>query len=161
MLIAMGIAAAISIFNGVYPWLLYSLMPTPVDYVPYTAAHVLTSMQILLFSALAFVWLQKKGHYPPELPSVNIDVEWVYRKALPAIAMWFVSLGAYLRNGSLARGQRWLERTFNQIYRHHGPQGVFARTWPTGSAAFWTTIMLAVYLLLYFAGKLETLFVGL
>jgi len=160
MLIAMGLAAAFSIFTGVYPWFLYDLLPMPVDYQPYTAAHVLTQMQILLFSALAFVWLRKKGLYPPTLPGVNIDVEWVYRKALPAVALWFVSLGAHFRLGSLAQGQRWLERTLNQIYRHHGPDGVFARTWATGSAAFWTTVMLVVYLLLYFSGQLENLFVG-
>jgi len=161
MLIAMGLAAALSIFNGVYPWLLYSLMPMPVDYAPYTAAHVLTQMQILLFSALAFVWLQKKGLYPPELPGINIDAEWIYRKALPSVALWLVSLGSFFRTGSLARGQRWLERTFDHIYRHHGPHGIFARTLPTGSAAFWTTIMLAGYLLFYFAGKIESLIVGL
>jgi len=161
MLVAMGLAAALSIFIGAYPWVLYNMLPMPVDYEPYTAAHVLTQMQILLFSALAFVWLQKKGLYPPELPSVNIDVEWIYRKALPAVALWFVFLGAHFRLGSLAQGQRWLERTFNQIYRHHGPNGIFARTWATGSAAFWTTVMLAVYLLLYFSGKLENLLVGL
>ncbi len=160
MLIAMGLAAALSIFTGVYPWFLYDLLPMPVDYQPYTAAHVLTQMQILLFSALAFVWLQKKCLYPPELPGINLDVEWIYRKALPAVAVWVVSLGVYFRIGSLAQGQRWLERTFNQIYRHHGPNGIFARTWATGSAAFWTTVMLAVYLLLYFSGQLENLFVG-
>ncbi len=160
MLIAMGIAATLSIFTGVYPWFLYDLLPMPVDYEPYTAAHVLTQMQILLFSALAFVWLQKKGLYPPELPGINIDVEWIYRKALPAVAVWLVSLGAHFRIGSLARVQRWLERTFNQIYRHHGPNGVFARTWATGSAALWTTVMLALYLLVYFSGQMENLFVG-
>ncbi len=160
MLVAMGLAAALSVFIGVYPSFLYNLLPMPVDYEPYTAAHVLTQMQILLFSALAFVWLQKKNLYPPELPGINLDVEWIYRKALPAVAVWVVSLGAYFRIGSLAQGQRWIERTFNQIYRHHGPNGIFARTWATGSAAFWTTVMLAIYLLLYFSGQLENLFVG-
>ena len=34
------------------------------------------------------------------------------------------------------------------IGRHHGPDGILARTWPTGSMAFWTTVMLAAYLIL-------------
>jgi len=160
MLVAMGIAAAVCIFIGVYPWVLYSMLPFPVEYAPYTLPHVLTQMQLLLFASLAVVTLMLLKVYPPELPSVNIDAEWIYRKALPAIAAWFVSLGARFRSGALARGQRWLERTFNQIYRHHGPQGIFARTWPTGSAAFWTTIMLAGYLLFYFSGSIQKLFVG-
>ncbi len=160
MLVAMGIAAAVSIFIGVYPWLLYSMLPFPVEYVPYSLPHVLTQMQLLLFASLAVIVLMLMKLYPPELPSVNIDAEWIYRKALPAVALWFVSLGAIFRTGSLTRAQRWLEHTFNHIYRHHGPQGIFARTLPTGSAAFWTTIMLAAYLLFYFSGKIESLFVG-
>jgi multicomponent Na+:H+ antiporter subunit D len=35
-----------------------------------------------------------------------------------------------------------------EIYRHHGPDGVLARTWRTGSMALWTTIMLAAFLVL-------------
>ena len=54
MLIAMGLAAFICIFNGTYPWLLYSMLPMPVDYEPYTVGHVLTQVQLLFFSALAF-----------------------------------------------------------------------------------------------------------
>jgi hypothetical protein len=30
----------------------------------------------------------------------------------------------------------------------HGPGGVLARAWSTGSMALWTTIMLAAYLIL-------------
>ena len=61
MLLAMGLAAAICIFNGAYPWVLYSLMPLPVHYNPYTASHVLTQTQLLLFSTLAFVVLKQTG----------------------------------------------------------------------------------------------------
>ena len=34
------------------------------------------------------------------------------------------------------------------LHRHHGPEGVFGRTWPTGTMAFWTTVMLTLYLVL-------------
>jgi multicomponent Na+:H+ antiporter subunit D len=37
-----------------------------------------------------------------------------------------------------------------RIYRHHGPSGVLARTWPTGSMVLWVAILLASYLLLYY-----------
>ena len=65
MLIAMTIAAAICIFNGVYPWLLYDMLPFPVAYEPYTWAHILTQCQLLFFSALAFIWLKLYRLYPP------------------------------------------------------------------------------------------------
>ena len=36
------------------------------------------------------------------------------------------------------------------VRSHHGPQGVLARTWPTGSMALWAVILLLAYLLLYY-----------
>lgn len=150
MLIAMGLAAAICIFNGSYPWVLYSMLPFPVEYAPYTWAHILTQCQLLFFSALAFCWLKLTGLYPPELPGINIDAEWSYRKALPAIVRWIVSIGGAIRLDALQRLHRRLERFLGQIYRHHGPQGILARTWPTGSMAFWTTLLLGAYLIAYY-----------
>ncbi len=85
MLIAMGIASALCILIGSYPALLYSLLPWENNYVAYDITHTLTQLQLLFFSALAFVWLNQKGLYPPELKSVNLDVEWVFRKALPGL----------------------------------------------------------------------------
>jgi len=150
MLIAMGLAAVICIFIGSYPWLLYSMLPFPVEYAPYTWAHILTQSQLLFFSALAFCWLKLSGLYPPELPGINIDAEWSYRKGLPALVRWVQSAGGAIRLNALDRLQRRLERFLEQIYRHHGPQGVLARAWPTGSMAFWATLLLGAYLIAYY-----------
>lgn len=150
MLIAMGLAAAVCIFNGVYPWLLYSLLPFPVDYAPYTAAHVLAQCQLLFFSALAFTWLKISGLYPPELPSVNIDAEWLYRKATPALVGRTADFVAALHRRTLQQAERAIARFLATIYRHHGPAGVLARAWPTGSMAFWATLLLAAYLFMYY-----------
>jgi len=43
-----------------------------------------------------------------------------------------------------------LTRTFDRIYRHYGPQGIFARTWPAGSTVLWVAVMLTTFLLLYY-----------
>ncbi len=85
MLVAMSIAAVLCIFIGCYPWLLYSYLPFPVDYIPFDIPHVVEQTQLLFFSALAFVWLQLKGLYPPELKSTNLDSEWLYRKLWPGL----------------------------------------------------------------------------
>ena len=148
MLIAMGLAAVICVFNGSYPWVLYSMLPFPVDYAPYTAAHVLTQTQLLLFSALAFCWLKLAGLYPPELPGINIDAEWSYRKALPALARWVLRIGGPARSSALSRAERRLERLLVQIYRHHGPAGILARTLSTGSTALWVAVLLGLTLLM-------------
>ncbi len=148
MLIAMALSAAVCIFNGAYPWLLYEMLPFPVDYAPYTAEHVLTQSQLLFFSALAFVWLNLLHLYPPELPSVNIDAEWSYRKALPAIGRVALALGRQARESIVVGGAAMLRRAFGRLSRHTWPDGALARTWPTGSMAFWTTVVLAMYLIL-------------
>jgi multicomponent Na+:H+ antiporter subunit D len=90
MLIAMGIAAFFCIAIGVFPGTLYSILPYPVDYVPYTGAHVIDQLQLLAFSALAFTLLMLSGIYPAEMRSTNLDVDWFYRKGAKAF-MWFIS----------------------------------------------------------------------
>jgi multicomponent Na+:H+ antiporter subunit D len=80
MLIAMGIAAALCIFIGSFPATLYSILPFPVDYVPYTISHVISQLQLLMFSALAFTLLFLSGIYPSEIRAINIDADWFYRK---------------------------------------------------------------------------------
>ena len=80
MLLAMGITAFLCIFIGSFPGPLYSLLPYPVDYAPYTAPHVLGQTQLLFFSALAFSLLLLSGIYPGEQRCVNVDADWFYRK---------------------------------------------------------------------------------
>lgn len=80
MLLAMGIAAFLCIFIGSFPGPLYSLLPYPVEYVPYTAPHVLGQTQLLFFSALAFTLLILSGIYPAEMRCLNVDADWFYRK---------------------------------------------------------------------------------
>lgn len=80
MLLAMGITAALCVFIGTFPGPLYSLLPYPVDYVPYTAPHVVGQTQLLFFSALAFTLLLLSGIYPAEMRCINLDADWLYRK---------------------------------------------------------------------------------
>ncbi len=150
MLLAMGLGAAICIFNGTYPWVLYSMLPFPVEYVPYTDAHVMTQVQLLFFSALAFAWLQLTGLYPPELPGINIDAEWSYRKALPVAARRITGLAAGVRDVVLQWGRSGLLGFFELILRHGGPEGALARTRPSGYMALWMTVLLSAFLLLSF-----------
>ena len=85
MLIAMGIAAFLCVFIGTYPKPLYSILPYPVDYHPYTISHVLTQTELLFFSALAFTLLLLAGIYPAEMRALNVDADWIYRKGGRAI----------------------------------------------------------------------------
>jgi multicomponent Na+:H+ antiporter subunit D len=150
MLVAMAIAAFLCIALGVYPDPLYAILPFPVDFEPYTTAHVITQLQLLMFSALAFTWLQRTGLYPPELPSVNLDFDVVYRKGLPALACGFVRTFGPIDRAARLLALRAFRRVVSQIYRHHGPAGALARTANAGNMVFWVIVMLAGYLVIYF-----------
>ena len=150
MLIAMGIAAILCVFIGSYPWLLYSLLPFEVNYVPFDRSHVLAQFQLLVFSAAAFTWLKISGIYPPELHSINIDAEWFYRRLAPRAARrvgWLVSRTGDAATRALRGGNKALMRS---VFRHYGPEGTLARTWPTGSMVLWVAVLLAASLVLYY-----------
>ncbi len=96
MLIAMGISSFLCIFLGCNPQWLYELLPHgAAGYHPYDATHVITQLEILLFSALAFTLLNLWGKYPPELPSINLDIDWLYRK----MGRGFLASGEEFWNG--------------------------------------------------------------
>ncbi len=150
MLIAMAIPAFLCIAIGIFPGPLYALLPFPMDYQPYTASHVLSQLQLLLFAILAFAVLVRSGLYPKEIPSTNLNTDWIYRKGLPALVRWLMAAGSTIRRGALFRAEFRLERFIAQVYRHHGPAGIMARTWSTGSTVLWVAVLLGVYLLAYF-----------
>ncbi len=151
MLLAMGIAAALCIFNGSYPWLLYSLLPWPVDYAPYTWSHVITQTQLLFFSALAFVFLQLRGLYPPELPSTNIDAEYLYRRLAPRLLLRLQAYCAAAYAGGQQLGGRWFEAAAERVRHAYAPKGVLNFSWLTGTTALAVAVLLVTYLLLYYA----------
>ena len=113
MLIAMGITAFLCIFVGVFPGPLYSLLPYPVNFEPYTASHVVTTLQLLSFGALAYVILLMSGIFPAEMKATNLDVDWFYRKPVAAF-LWFCKgpLTAF-RNGI----QNFSSRTIGAIVK--------------------------------------------
>jgi len=151
MLVAMGCAAALCVGIGVFPMVFYALLPYAVDYVPYTSGHVLTQLQLLVFSALAFSVLMRTGIYPPELRSVNIDADWVYRRLGPRLLSG--GLGLLSQTAVATRRFRMhLQSMLDAlVLRHHAADGILARTWSTGGVALWIAFLLAAYLLLYYA----------
>lgn len=150
MLLAMGIASFLCIFIGVFPGTLYALLPFDVDYVPYTTTHVITQLQLLFFSALAFAVLMKTGIYPPELKSVNLDTDWTYRKALPKVLAYCAWVVASVWTGLLTFGLNRFQEITAGLYKSYGPEGRIARVWPTGSMVLWIAALLAAALLVNF-----------
>jgi multicomponent Na+:H+ antiporter subunit D len=76
MLISMGILAFLCIFLGLFPKVLYAMLPYPVEFVPYTLTRVFSSIQMFIFTFLGF-WLLRKlvvGH-----ATYTLDTDWFVR----------------------------------------------------------------------------------
>ena len=61
---------------------------------------------------------------------------------------WALRIGGPARSSALSRAERRLERMFAQIYRHHGPEGILARTMSTGGTVLWVAVLLGLTLLM-------------
>lgn len=152
MLLAMGIAALFCIGIGSFPSLLYSLLPYPIDYWPYDVTHVLTQTQLLLFSALAFVCLNLKGLYPPELVSTNLDAEWLYRRAFPRCWNTMEILCTKLFTQFKLRVYQLFLCVSTWIYRYAEPSALLAKGWSTHAMIMalmlnMIVVLIAVYLM--------------
>lgn len=151
MLLAMTISAALCIAIGIYPQALYSLLPYDTGYNPYDATHVLAQTQLLFFSALAFVWLNLKGLYPPELRSTNLDFDWIYRHAMPNALQQLFSViwrvDRSLRDALKLRLNLYLSYFSGKNDRL---SILLSRNYPSGSMVMWVAVVLATYLLLSF-----------
>ncbi len=172
MRIAMTISAILCIVIGSYPPLLYNLLPHPVDYVPYTTTHVVLQLQLVFFAVLAFVVListseidiyletQKKrgivgillliGKHPPELPGVNLDFDWIYRRALPKSIRAIVRTGGPLVNAFFQNGKALVRKLIVGVQKRHDNRGLFGRSWLSQSNVLLAIIFLAIYLIYYF-----------
>ncbi len=85
MLIAMGMTAFLCIFTGVYPQVLYTILPYPVDFHPYAPYKVIAMMQLLLLTATAFwIYIDKLGGEA----TISVDTDWFYRKP-GLLLLWF------------------------------------------------------------------------
>ncbi|MBK0398087.1 Na(+)/H(+) antiporter subunit D [Limibaculum sp. M0105] len=147
MLIAMGITAALCILIGIFPGPLYAILPYDVTYHAYTVEHVVTQLQLLVFSALAFTVLMRTGLYPPELHSTNLDFDWFWRRGGRAVirqaqAIW---VGAY--RGFVAGSWRRVGVLIEGLYENYGPDGPLSRTRPSGAMALWVSVLLTGFLI--------------
>jgi len=85
MLLAMGIAAGLCTLTGVYPKILYDILPYPVDFHPYAASNVVAMMQMLVLTLAAFwIYIDKLGGEA----TVSLDTDWPYRMFGRA-TLWF------------------------------------------------------------------------
>ncbi|UCE89273.1 MAG: Na(+)/H(+) antiporter subunit D [Pseudomonadota bacterium] len=147
MRVGMILFSALCLGLGMFPEPLYALLPYPVDYVPYTAGHVITQSQLLLFAGLAFFVMLPMMK---RTLTITLDLDWFYRRFGRVLADEFTLHASKVRANLERTARVGVERFIRGLFRQHGPQGILARTWPTGSMVLWVAILLAVYLVLYY-----------
>lgn len=180
MLIAMAIASFLCIFIGVYPSALYSLLPYDVLYEPYTAEHVVWTLQVLLFTALGFFMLLKKVGGEPY---ITLDTDWFYRKGASAF-MWVLNNPMAKFGAKIARvafetipsSLSWISKNPMAVLKIASdtvllqfavPEkreeikqriemekkiypGDIIKHWPIGTVVLWVILFLLAYLLIYY-----------
>ncbi|MDJ0918390.1 MAG: Na(+)/H(+) antiporter subunit D [Woeseiaceae bacterium] len=150
MTAAMVLLSALCILFGVYPSLLYDLLPYPVEYVPYTAGKVLFYLQLLLFSGLAFFLLLP---LMKRTQTISLDWDWFWRVVLFRTARGIyivVALAATtLQTGFDSRAAALKKKAEDAFGAGTGRNGVFARAWSIGSTALWIAVLLTAYVLFY------------
>ncbi len=144
---AMILFAFLCIAIGIWTEPLYALLPYAVMYEPYTWAHVVTQVQLLLFSGLAFFVMLP---YLQRTLTITLDTDWVWRKLLPAVATLLERIIAAVQ-AMIGRGtQRASSLALTLLDTHYGVDSGFARTWSTRGMALCVLVLLLGYLLLYY-----------
>lgn len=150
MLWAMALSSVLCVAIGVFPDAFYAMMPWPMEYSPYDATHILAQLQLLFFSALAFVWLQLAGIYPPELKSVNLDAEWVYRRLFPKAIYNVGKVFSVYYTKLEVNATRLVESTQGTATQFLGPQGFLSHFRSLGGMVMWVAVILSTSLFLYY-----------
>ncbi len=143
---AMWVFTFLCIAIGLYPELLYSILPYGVDYNPYTAEHLVTQFQLLLFAGFAFFALLP---LMKRTLTISLDFDWFYRYLFPRILSAFFK-GVWSADSSF---RKWFLEQFYGVINFigkHEPEGIFTKTRLSSSMVIWVTVLLASYLVMSF-----------
>ncbi|MBI1236668.1 MAG: Na(+)/H(+) antiporter subunit D [Alphaproteobacteria bacterium] len=153
MLLAMGLASFLCIYLGINYGALYSLLPYPVAYEPYTFDHVVGQMQLLLAALFAFTFLVKFKLYPEEVRSINLDTDWFYRRFGDGLFRWTGAISGRLSAAISNRIGRGGKVIADKLFNLFSPAGALSRDVPSGIMAIWTSVLLGLVMVIaYLAG---------
>lgn len=143
MRLAMIILSLLCIGIGVFPGYLYSILPYAVNYIPYTASHVVFQLQLLLFAGFAFFvmlpWLKRTL-------TISLDTDWFYRRFFPSIISNLNSKKFIFTKSSPIK-------SIHKINDGMRISKVLIKNYSTGEMVLWVTIILALYLFIFYLIK--------
>ncbi len=177
MKVAMVLASLICVLVGIYPKVLYRILPYKVFYEPYTMEHIIFVLQLFVGAFIAFILylerLDVKNYY------IYLDTDWFYRKTTNILlrSFYFLNDGYnrlvnevfykkllfwgiwFSKNPLLAikiifdvmlylLGFKKEEKELKNIIEKYPLDLV--RHWPIGTTILYVTFFLLFYLLLYY-----------
>ena len=149
MRMPMWFFAFLSVAIGLFPGQLYALLPYPVDYEPYTLLHVWAYLQLLLFAGLTFFVM-----FPlmKRTETISLDFDWFYRRLGVVLARRLTTRIARERARASTAAEAGARPLIDRLLHVHLPDGLLARTWPTGSMLLWVVILLGAFVTLQLFG---------
>ena len=144
---AMVLSALLCLCIGVFPEILYAISPWRLDYVPYTSAHVIEKLQLLLFGGGTFFVMLP---LLKRTTTMTLDTDWFYRKGLYQIALFSERQLKKIPKAGACIGQalsRWIEHHLTRYFQRHQMLGQSSQ-----SSLFlsWLLAILVVLTLLYY-----------
>lgn len=177
MKLAMFLSSVICVVIGIFPKLLYSILPFDMAYTPYTAEHVIFVLQMFLGAFIAFVVYSK--HLDAKYYYIVLDTDWFYRKGLNfAISLfnevhdeiisiinkifyermynglcWFIknplsALKIILEFFLVLFGTSSKEKELKRIISKY-PQDT-VKHWPIGTTILYSSLLLMIFLIIYY-----------
>ena len=144
---AMVLFSALCIGIGVWPQPLYALLPFAVEYVPYTAPHVVNTLQLLSFSGLAFFLLLPVMR---RTDTLSLDLDWLYRTPGSAGFRAATAVISAARARTEDRVRAAAAAVAAAAASLSSPSGLLARTRTVGGMVGWVIALLVLYLILNF-----------
>ena len=148
MLWAMGICAVLCIGIGVFPGLLYSILPYDVEFHPYTSSHVVAQLQLLCFAILSFCLLKKSGAYPEEVRAINLNSDWLYLRAAPVLLKSIFSAVSETSDNFREIHKTAMSQTTLLLGKIFRPRGLLSKGLNINTTILIVTIMMSIILFL-------------
>jgi multicomponent Na+:H+ antiporter subunit D len=154
MLLAMGLAGALTVGIGSTPSWLYDILPFRDEAMEYLRgyfwkpAHVLLQLELVLFAALAFVGLRQAGWLAQERAGRARDADWLVWKAAPVVidGLWTPIARAA---GGVVRLAVSLGSALKEDGRQFFSHGkLMSLKFPLDATVLWTMVLLALVLLI-------------
>lgn len=147
MIIAMSFLCLLCVIPGIFPQLLYALLPTEIEYNAFAHGHAFTQLQLILFSGTIFFLLLPlmKHHY-----TISLDSDWLIRRPILHLLKLADHFLFFIR-GLFTKSITGLLQYFLQYmhYLHHSGK-MITRVQPIAVSAIWTIVILLLYLLFYY-----------